>query len=269
MVVEAIVWMLVGPAQYRNITSLQQPSLVILETMAASGSVLAYIFVVWVFEQRRLRTVGFAAERVGRELGLGLLIGASLMSVVIAVEAATGVYRVHGFNTRFGIGIWLMTFLLTAIFEEVSFRGCVLRVVGERWGTWTGLIASSLIFGIVHVLNPTPGLTTWQHIAGPLFISLEAGLLMGGAYILTRKLWMPIGIHWAWNFFEGPIYGTGVSGIPAPSLFRAHIQGPFLLTGGSFGPEAGLPCLIICTLAAVALIRKTQRLGRWDMTTPD
>jgi hypothetical protein len=86
---------------------------------------------------------------------------------------------------------------------------------------------------------------------------------MGALYLLTRRLWLSIGLHWAWNFFEGPIYGSDVSGIQSASLLRAHIHGPFLLTGGVFGPEAGVPCLIICTAAAIALIQKMKREGKW------
>jgi hypothetical protein len=156
-----------------------------------------------------------------------------------------------------------MTFLFTAIFEETVFRGYVLRLVTERWGPAWGLTVSSLLFGLVHLMNPTPGAKGIEHFVGPVFITFEAGLLMGALFLLTRRLWLPIGLHWAWNFFEGPIYGSDVSGIHAASLIRAQIHGPFLLTGGVFGPEAGIPCLIICTAVALAVIRKVKREGKW------
>jgi hypothetical protein len=91
-------------------------------------------------------------------------------------------------------------------------------------------------------------------------IALEAGVLLGAAFVVTRNLWFPIALHFAWNFCEGPIFGTQVSGgVLTTSLFTSHVSGPVWLTGGRFGPEAGVPAIVIGLIASVALLVHAAR----------
>ena len=95
---------------------------------------------------------------------------------------------------------------------------------------------------------------------------METGLLFTAAYLLTRRLWLPIGLHWGWNFFETSIYGTANSGAwedDPNTLFAGHTHGPFLLTGGAFGPEASVIGLCVGSYAGLLLLRLAIRRGRW------
>jgi hypothetical protein len=102
------------------------------------------------------------------------------------------------------------------------------------------LLASSLLFGLMHIAQP--GATWWSSLA----IAIEAGLLLGAAYKWSGTLWLPIGIHWSWNFFQGNVFGFAVSGSDAgASLLQSRVQGPDILTGGPFGAEASILTVIL------------------------
>ena len=266
IILGVIGWAIIDFQSAMSVTQMKQPVLAIAEVIQCVGAVAAFLIMVLAYERRTLASTGFTRTYIARDLTIGFLFGGALMAVVIVALMLSGVYHPIGLGTLgTGAGLWLLTYLCTAIFEETAFRAYLLRVSGERWGATFGLVVSSIVFGLIHLGNPAPGLTTLQHYIGPIFIALEAGLLMGALYIWTGRIWMSIGLHWAWDFFEGPVFGTGVSGIPAPSFINAHIQGPFVLTGGSFGPEAGLPCLLICTTAALLVIRQAKRRGKWNL----
>jgi membrane protease YdiL (CAAX protease family) len=102
-------------------------------------------------------------------------------------------------------------------------------------------VISSLYFGIDHLSNPN---SNWLSAAG---ISIIA-LFFVYAYIRSSQLWLPIGLHFGWNFFQSTLYGFPVSGFDRPGLFHINISGPELWTGGAFGPEAGLIMIPICLL---------------------
>lgn len=131
-------------------------------------------------------------------------------------------------------------FFGVAVGEEVIFRGILFRWIDRRWGLTAALIVSALIFGLIHITNDNA--TLWGAIA----IAVEAGLLLGAAYKWSGTLWLPIGIHWAWNYTQGNIFGFAVSGNDAGSSFlRVVADGPDLLTGGAFGAEASLLSVLL------------------------
>lgn len=145
-----------------------------------------------------------------------------------------------------------------AVAEELVFRGALFRIVEEIAGTWGALVVSGVLFGVLHLVNPHA--TVW----GAVSIAVEAGLLFGAVYAATRSLWLPIGLHLGWNFAEGGIFGTTVSGSahgPA-SLLRATVSGPAALTGGEFGPEAGVVAILVCGVPAVLFLRLAAKRGR-------
>ena len=124
--------------------------------------------------------------------------------------------------------------------EEIVFRGVLFRWIDEKWGFPWALMVSGLVFGLVHWTNP--GGTLWAGIA----IAIEAGLLLGAAYKWSGTLWFPIGIHWAWNFSQGNLFGFKVSGQDAGvSLIQAQIEGPDWMTGGVFGAEASVIAVVV------------------------
>lgn len=146
--------------------------------------------------------------------------------------------------------------LSSGFFEELLFRGVLFRIVEESLGSWIALAVSSLLFGFVHLLNPA------GTVLGAVFISVEAGVLLGAAYMLTRRLWMSMGFHMAWNYTQSGVFSGIVSGgVNDPGLIRATIKGPAMLTGGSFGLEASLIAFVLCTLTGVTLLVMAVRRG--------
>lgn len=139
-----------------------------------------------------------------------------------------------------------------AVFEETMFRGIFFEFVEQSFGTWAALAITSSCFGIMHLANPSA--TTF----GALCIAVEAGLMIGGALVYSRSMWMPIGIHMSWNLFQGSVWGLAVSGCPKPEMavFDSTMTGgPWYLTGGDFGPEGSLFSLVVCSAMGLYLIR--------------
>jgi membrane protease YdiL (CAAX protease family) len=219
---------------------------------------------VWI-ERKTIPALGFPLRPLVRDLGWGFVGGAALMSAVIGVLALAGWYQVSGAgDLAHAPGLLLealLFYLLVAVFEEVLFRGILFRIVEEWLGSWAAIVISALIFGLAHLANPNATLVS------ALAIALEAGVLLALVYMLTRSLWAVIGIHWAFNFFEGPLFGAQISGVQGTGVLKSTISGPALWTGGSFGPEAGLVTVLFCLAVSVALIIEVRRRGQ--VMTPD
>lgn len=188
----------------------------------------------------------------------GLATGFMLITVAVAVMYLCGGYRITDFTLSADL-LWIFLYcLLTAAAEECLFRGAIYRITERSLGTAAAMTVSALLFGGAHILNPNASL--WTSVA----IAIEAGILFGAVYAHSGNLWVPIGIHWAWNFTEGRIWGLPVSGsIKRISLFHAETSGPELLTGGAFGPEASLTVVVLCSLLSAYLIYDLHRTGRW------
>jgi hypothetical protein len=167
------------------------------------------------------------------------------------------VYRVDGVNAWQMLLPGLAAPVATGVFEELLFRAGVFRIA-EKWlGSWIALVISSLVFGFVHLENDS---ATMQ---GILSISTWAGILLAATYMLTRRLWLGIGLHAAWNYTQGTVWSGIVSGneAPAAGLVRSSMQGPDWLTGGSFGVEASLVALLVCSAVGVAMLVVAARRG--------
>ncbi len=148
----------------------------------------------------------FALPQLPRELGIGMLVGAGLYTCCVLVLMVLGVYRIEGLNPiSFMIPAIAMS-LSSGVFEELVFRGALFRIVEEWLGSWISLVISSFVFGFVHLLNPAATLT------GALFISVEAGLLLAAAYMVTRRLWMSMAFHMSWNYTQSAVFSGIVSG---------------------------------------------------------
>jgi membrane protease YdiL (CAAX protease family) len=191
------------------------------------------------------------------EFLLGLAIGAGLFACTIGSLAALGCYTVAGTNSWEDLLKPLAAALAAGFFEEVLARGIVFRILEQWLGTWLALASSALLFGFAHAFNP--GATPYSSLA----ITVEAGLLLGCAFMWTRRLWLPIGIHAAWNFTQGGIFGVAVSGNESQGLLQGELQGPPWLTGGAFGAEASVFALVFCTAAAIVLCVLALRAGHY------
>ncbi len=226
------------------------------------------VFSLWVMtrfaDKRPFASTGLTAHNLPSNIGIGLGVGLAVFALAISLMTLTGAYHVTSLNRHFHPLLPILLFFAVAVFEEVVFRGYLFQTLERRWGTGIALVSSSLIFGLAHLGNPTPGASTLQHFAGPIFITLEASILLSAAYLVTRSLWLAIGVHWAWNFAEGPLFGTDVSGTHDPNtLLYSHLTGPFWATGGVFGPEASIACLVAGTVAGILMLRLAIKRGQW------
>jgi hypothetical protein len=217
------------------------------------ATIFAYRFYVLLIEKRRVSEL--STNGVAGELGFGVLIGAGLMAVSIGVIALLGGYHIIGTNDASVLIAATSLGIISGVTEEILFRGVLFRIMEERLGSYISLLVSSLIFGLLHIANPNA--TLFSSIA----IAIEAGLLLGAAYMLTRRLWLAIGIHFAWNFTQGGIFGVNVSGTDVKGILKSESVGNELITGGAFGAEASLIALIICTSAGVWLLVQSIQKG--------
>jgi membrane protease YdiL (CAAX protease family) len=210
-----------------------------------------------------MRTLGerphddLPAEHALKNTGLGLLAGFLLFSAVVGVAAFVNVYRITGYGGTSNLIFSLITIaILPGFMEELLFRGILFRWLEEFAGSWVALILTSALFGLAHILNPN---ATWF---SSFAIAIEAGVLLGGAYMLTRSLWMPIGIHAAWNYTQGFIFDVPVSGGDQHGLVVAQLSGPEILSGGAFGLEASIIAMVIATAGGLWLVRESVRRGQ-------
>ncbi|MBI4675805.1 MAG: CPBP family intramembrane metalloprotease [Chloroflexi bacterium] len=190
-----------------------------------------------------------------QELGAGILFGAVLFTIVIGGLWLLGVYRVLGWNAALDLAPILAASIFAGFVEEVLFRGILFRIVQESLGTWLALAISGLFFGFAHAANP--GATLFSSVA----IALEAGLLLGAAYMLTQRLWFAVGIHFAWNMTQGGVFGVAISGNSVQGLLSSELVGPELVSGGAFGAEASVVALVVCLGAFGLLYWQAQKRG--------
>jgi membrane protease YdiL (CAAX protease family) len=220
----------------------------------AATFLLAYLAGARWIERRRVRELDLRGSPI--EFIAGLLLGLALFSAVMSILWVMGVYHPAGWGAVV-IAHGLADAVMAAFLEELLFRGILFRLSARIVGTWGALLFTSALFGLAHLGNP--GATLWSALA----IMLEAGVLLGAAYAVTTRLWLPIGLHMGWNFSEGTIFGMSVSGTGASvGWLRGSLNGPRLLTGGQFGPEASIVAVILCLLVAVYLLFRTVKLGR-------
>ena len=230
-----------------------------LSTIAAVVTLFAFKkYLSWYVEDGESLSFGGKA----RMMGIGWAVSAVNFLAIIVCLFLCGYYRIV--TVEFDVASqlsWLSLFLLVGVVEEVIFRGILFRLITDKWNIAVGLTTSSLLFGLAHLGNP--GATLWAALA----IALASGWLFGMAYAYHQTIWVPIGMHWAWNYLEGGVFGCAVSGTPLDyrSLITPKISGTDLLSGGAFGPEASIICVAIgigiSIVYTVLYIKKKKKLG--------
>ena len=181
----------------------------------------------------------------------GFALTGLMLGLVFLVEWAFGWLQVESFAWQAESGgsiaasilVVLVVFFLGSWQEELLSRGYWLQNLSDGLNRSLGVLLSSAIFALGHLFNPN---LSWLSFVG-LFLS---GLFLAYGYLRTEQLWLPIGLHLGWNFFEGTVFGFPVSGQYFYQLIRQTTSGPDLITGGVFGPEAGLillPALLLGT----------------------
>ena len=225
--------------------------------LAPLGGVLVAMSTVVAALDRPLREQGFRPP-VAKPLLVGAALGVAILGLSWAVIVLAGGYEVDGVIAPLPVdfALNLSLFAAVAIWEELYFRGVVLRLLEDWLGTWTALGISALFFGWVHFDNPN---ATWFTATA---IAIEAGILLGGTFVLTRSLWMPIGLHFTWNVTQGPLLGLAVSGAQFGGIVVTNVQGPQWLTGGAFGAEGALPTILLATAMGVFILVRAYRTDR-------
>lgn len=261
----AIVVALVAGGVAAAVLGLPVPLSTVLPMLAVAGATLLaarYVDVRTVADLGLRREPGWLAD-----LGAGLALGVALQTVVAGVGLAAGWFRVADtlVGTAAGFGSVLLVFLVVGFYEELVSRGLLLvnvaeglRFAGERVAVGGALAVSAAVFGMLHAANPGASL------ASTVGITL-AGAFLGVGFVLTGRLSFPVGVHISWNAAQGLLYGFPVSGLGIEAaVVDLEPTGPTIVTGGSFGPEAGLlgvGAIVLGTAATVAWVRYREGDG--------
>lgn len=188
------------------------------------------------------------------QLVFGLIFGAVSISLVFVILNLTGHIKItiSEFNFSTDLLTGLVIFLLVGFSEEIFFRGYVMNALEQMQRPWVVILLSSFIFAIAHIANPN------LSVLGILNICF-VGVLFALMYVKTKSLWMPIGYHITWNYFQGNIWGLPVSGLDIKGLFASEIIQEDILSGGAFGPEGGMIATMVIALGFFVLNSWSKR----------
>ncbi len=242
----------------RTAIGVPQPLVVVNSLLGAVYAILAAVLIVRFFERRSLVVLGFDSDRPLRRLASGAGLTIIVAGALFGLLAVTGGYRAttaHPFGGSIAGDLlyWLANFLFVAVFEEIAFRGIVTRLLERVFGTGITLVVSAVAFGAAHAQNQN---STIIGVVG----TAAAGLLLSAVYLLTRSLWIVIGIHWAWNMLESAVFGVPVSGQPFPAVvLNGQMTGPSWWNGGTFGPECGLAAMLVLMPILFLVLRNLFR----------
>ncbi|WP_228989218.1 CPBP family intramembrane glutamic endopeptidase [Streptomyces sp. DH8] len=214
---------------------------------------VAAVAVYWYVMRRvaRRATPEIARSGAGREALFGGAIGLGFILLSALLITAFGGYSFAWAGDGVMSVLWTTIALQigAAVTEELVFRGLALQALEQLWGSRAAIVITSLFFGVAHL--GAEGANAWSGLA----IALEAGALLGAAFLWRRSIWFVVGLHFAWNTTE-QLLGIPVSGHAPEGLFTVDVHGPALLTGGGFGLEASImPVLIGVAIAATMLVR--------------
>lgn len=216
--------------------------------------VLAYKLIVVRLGEHRRDDLPFDGR--ARDVMGGFAQGALVFSAIVGVAALIGVYQALYLSpAEDWLPILIGTGLMAGVTEEILLRGIVFRWLEELGGSWVALALSSLLFGFLHAANPNATLVS------SLSIALAAGVLLGGAYMLTRNLWLAIGIHAGWNVTQGLVWDVPVSGLALDGWVESRLVGDPILSGGAFGLEASVITMVLATAYGIWLIVRAARRG--------
>ena len=215
--------------------------------VASVAVIIAYKLFYRKIENREVTEI--SVKGIAKNLTFGIIVGLALQSLTVLVIYLNNGFKIVSINPVSFIIIPVTVAFTVAIFEEILIRGIIFRIIEEKLGSYIALIISAIIFGGLHLINPSSSLISATCVA------VEGGLLLGAAYIYSRSLWLPIAIHFAWNFMQSGILGAITSGNEKTnSLLTTQITGAKIITGGEFGPEGSIQAILFCLIAAIALM---------------
>lgn len=215
-------------------------------------AITTYVLFFSQYEKRKITEL--STNNLAKNLLLGTLIGVLLQSLTILVIYVNGGFSIISVNPVSFIIIPLTIAFTVAILEEILIRGIIFRILEEKLGSYIALLLSAVLFGALHLPNEN------STFLSALCIAVEAGLLLGAAFMYSRNLWFPIAIHFAWNFMQSGIFGAVTSGNKKTnSLLVSKIQGSEWTTGGEFGPEGTIQAMLFCVIATLILLYLSRK----------
>ncbi|NDV69113.1 CPBP family intramembrane metalloprotease [Dysgonomonas sp. 25] len=218
-------------------------------TAASLLTTLALVFLFWrLWDKQSMLSLGFKLKGHISEFWAGSLIAAAVMGIGFVVLLLTNNIVIE--STQFVpsefIGYFIL-FILVSLSEEILCRGYMLGSLMKVTNKFTALIISSAFFAAMHLFNPNLGML-------PMLNLFLAGLLLGAAYMYTRNLWLPVGMHLFWNFVQGPVLGYNVSGTQNTPILSLSYPENNILNGGAFGFEGSVICSVLCIIGTLAII---------------
>ncbi|MGG3508039.1 type II CAAX endopeptidase family protein [Paenibacillus lautus] len=256
-----IVWMIVGAigivlidTLFRQLTERVEGMISLVLTLVM-GLLAILVYKLTLTYLARRSTPEIARQRAGIEALLGVLTGTIFIAGSVIIIMALGGYSFQWASSANAGSVLISSIgaaLGAAIVEELIFRGLMFQAIDRLGGKSLALAVTSLFFGVAHLGNP--GATLYSAFA----IALEAGVLLGAAFLWRRNLWFTIGLHFAWNAIEG-LLGIPVSGHSAAGLFTVKVNGAALLTGGDFGLEGSIVPVVVSLLISIPMLIWTER----------
>ncbi len=224
------------------------------QILAAAAAVLGYCAYVKLIEKRAISELGLAGA--WRELGGGVAVGMGLLILAVGAIALMGGYSINGISSPAVLIGPFAEMVLVATFEELLFRGVLFRISEGATGTWIALGVSSAIFTVAHL--PNAGISPLA-----ILFTFIAGATLAAAYVATRRLWLPIGIHFAWNFTSDAVLSLPTSGHAAKGLIQGHLAGAEWLTGGAYGVEGAAVSVLLFAAVGAALLWAGAQQGNF------
>lgn len=255
-----LVWLVIGAAvigmfdgMLNGIASeLTTPFQVGAALIGAAGAIVFYVLTMRFLARRRIPELGGAR---GREFVMGGALGVFFVLASVLTVSALGGYSVqwHPVDVLTTVSLAVVVNLGAAVVEELVFRGLALQAIEKLGGRpWLAVAVTAILFGGAHMLNP--GASLWSGFA----IAVEAGVLIGAAFVWRRNLWFAIGLHFAWNVTVN-LLGIPVSGHRNPGLFETTMHGDDWLTGGAFGVEGSVVTVAISLVLSAVMIVLARR----------
>lgn len=216
-----------------------------------------------VVDRRPWATTGLDRTKFLPETAVGFLLGATLVGAIIGFTMLCGSYKATGVNAQPDLVNALILLSCAAATEELIFRGYIFQTLERAWGTLAAVVIGSILFGLSHMLGPSE-LAMQERLYGSMCLVFGSGLLYSALYLIRRRLWLPVGMHCAWNYFQGPIFGLSVSGLVYwTPLLRAVSPGSELITGGKWGIESAVPAVFVRSIIGIALLVMAYRRGEF------
>jgi uncharacterized protein len=235
--------------------SKDSPLRIVEAILACVVAITAYNLFVRYVERRAVHEL--ASAGAFKEWSSGVLIGATMFALTIGVIALMGHYQIVGRNPWSILLAFIPMVLTSGVVEEILLRGVFFRIMEDWTGSWLAIALSAALFGALHLGNSNA-----TAVAGAA-IAIEAGVMLAAAYMVTRRLWLAIGIHMAWNFTQGAIFGVAVSGNESKGLLVSKLTGSDLISGGKFGVEASIFAVIFGIILSIVLLRIASQRGQF------